>query len=121
MFLMMRRPLLLLLAILLALPAYAQEAQRPLPEEVAFARLAPELRAMLAHLSPGEALRQVEFARQNLIALGQPSPTREQMRRTVQAVLSPGGGYTVESAPVGETPLPPLSPLVAPPPPVLGR
>jgi hypothetical protein len=98
---------------------HAQQVQRPLPEEVAFARLAPELQAMLAHLSPGEALRQVEFARQNLIALGHPNPSREQMRRTLGAVLS--GDYAVESASAGETPLPPLSPLVAPPPPALGR
>jgi hypothetical protein len=109
----------LLLAACLVLPAHAQQAQRPLPEEVAFARLAPELRSLLGHLSPGEALRQVEFARQNLIALGQPSPTREQMRLTVQTVLSPGGGYVVQSASAGGTAIPPLSPLVAPPPPLL--
>jgi hypothetical protein len=99
--------------------AHAQEAQRPLPEEVAFARLAPELQAMLAHVPPAEALRQVEFARQNLIGLGHPNPTREQMRRTLGAVLS--GAYYVESASAGDTPLPPLSPLVTPPPPVYGR
>jgi hypothetical protein len=110
----------ILLLACLALPAYAQQAQRPLPEEVEFARLAPELQSMLAHLPPAEALRQVQFARQNLIALGQPSPSREQMRRTVQAVISPPA-YGVGSASAGETSLPPLSPLVAPPPPVLGR
>lgn len=112
--------LLLLLAALLAHPVHAQEAQRPLPEEVEFARLAPELQAMLAHLPPAEALRQVQFARQNLIALGQPNPSREQLRRTVEAVISPPA-YGVGSASAGETSLPPLSPLVAPPPPVLGR
>jgi hypothetical protein len=110
----------LLLAAFLAAPAYAQQAQqRPFPEEVAFARLAPELQAMLAHLPPAEALRQVEFARQNLIATGNPNPTREQLRRTLQAVLS--SNYYVESASAGETPLPPLSPLVAPPPPRFAR
>lgn len=108
----------LVLAALFALPAYAQQAQRPFPEEVAFARLAPELQALLAHLPPAEALRQLEFARQNLIALGQPNPTREQLRRTLQVVLSPYG-YAAQSASAGETPLPPLSPLVAPPPPPL--
>ena|SRR5688572_17165136 len=112
----MRR--LLLLAAFLAVPAHAQQVQqRPFPEEVAFARLAPELQAMLAHLPPAEALRQVEFARQNLIGTGNPNPTREQMRRTLQAVLS-SNDY-VESASAGETSLPPLSPLVAPPPPTL--
>jgi hypothetical protein len=110
----------LLLAACLAIPAYAQQAQRPSPAAEAFARLAPELQAMLAHLPAAEALRQVEFARQNLIALGQPDPSREQLRRTVQAVISPGTG--VESASAGETSLPPLSPLVAPsPPPTPGR
>ena len=112
---------LLLLAAFLAVPAHAQVQQRPFPEEVAFARLAPELQAMLAHLPPAEALRQVEFARQNLIGTGNPNPTREQMRRTLQAVLSPSGGYAVEGVSAGETPLPPLSPLVAPPPPLPGR
>lgn len=111
--------LLLLLAAFLLLPVHAQQAQRPLPEEAEFARLAPELQAMLAHLPPAEALRQVQFARQNLIALGQPNPTREQLRRTVQAVISPD--YGVESASAGETSLPPLSPLVAPPPPPFAR
>ena len=115
------RYLLLLAAACLSFPVCAQQAPRPLPEEVAFARLAHELQAMLAHLSPAEALRQVEFARQNLIGTGNPNPTREQMRRTVQAVLSPSGGYAVEGVSAGETPLPPLSPIVAPPPPVLGR
>jgi hypothetical protein len=110
---------LLLLAAFLLLPVYAQQAQRPLPEEAEFARLAPELQAMLAHLPPAEALRQVQFARQNLIALGQPNPSREQLRRTVQAVISPG--YGVESASAGDTSLPPLSPLVAPPPPPFAR
>lgn len=107
------------MAAFLALPAYAQQAQPPSPEQRAFARLAPELQAMLGHLSPAEALRQVEFARQNLIATGNPSPSREQMRRTVQTVLSPEGGYVVQSASAGGTAIPPLSPLVAPPPPVL--
>ena len=111
-----------LLAAFLAIPAYAQQVQqRPFPEEVAFARLAPELQAMLAHLPPAEALRQVEFARQNLIGTGNPNPTREQMRRTLQAVLSPSGGYAIEGVSAGETPLPPLSPLVAPAPPLPGR
>ena len=114
----MRSPLLLAIAVFVAVPAHAQQAQRPFPEEVAFARLAPELRSLLGHLTPGEALRQVEFARQNLIALGQPSPTREQMRRTVQTVLSPDG-YSVLGASAGDTTFPPLSPLVAPAPPLL--
>jgi hypothetical protein len=113
---LMAMRLALLLAVFLAIPAYAQQ---PSPAEAAFARLAPELQAMLAHLPPAEALRQVEFARQNLIALGQPNPSREQMRRTVEAVVSPAYGVGSQSA--GETSLPALSPLVAPPPPDPGR
>lgn len=113
----------LLLAALLAAPAYAQQApqapQRPFPEEVAFARLAPELQSMLSHLPPAEALRQVQWAQQNLIATGNPNPSGAQLRRTLQSVLS--SDYYVESASAGETSFPPLSPLAAPPPPLLVR
>ena len=108
----------LILLVLLWSSAQAQE-QRPSPDEVAFARLPAELQALLGHMEPGEALRQVEYARQNLIALGQPAPSRAQLRRTVETVLSPG--YGVRSASAGETPFPPLSPLVAPPPPRYAR
>jgi hypothetical protein len=114
---------LLMLLSFLALPALAQQAQqtpRPLPEEQAFARLAPEIQAMLQHLSPADALYKVQFARQNLLALGHPNPTLEQLRSTLQAVLSPGYA-SVESASAGATTFPRLNPLVAPAPPPLAR
>jgi hypothetical protein len=99
-------------------PAEAQQQPRPLPEEAAFSRLAPELQSLLGHLSPAEALYKVEFARQNLIALGQPNPSAEQLHATVQRLLE--GSY-VGSASAGATSFPPLSPLAAPPPPPLAR
>ncbi len=95
----------------MALPALAQ--QRPTADEAAFTRLPADLQAMLKHLPPGEALQKVEFARQNLIALGVPSPSPEQLRATVARVMSPGYG-PVESASAGSTSFPPLSPLVSP-------
>ncbi len=113
----------LVLAAFVSLPAFAQQAPqaapRPFPEEAAFARLAPELQSMLSHLPPAEALRQVQWAQQNLIATGNPNPSPTQMRRTLRSVLS--ADYYVESASAGETSFPPLSPLAAPPPPLLAR
>ncbi len=100
--------------------AAAQQAPRPSPEEQAFARLAPEIQAMLQHLSPADALYKVQFARQNLLALGHPNPTVEQLRSTLQAVLAPGYS-AVESASAGAITFPRLNPLVAPPPPPLAR
>lgn len=102
-------------ALLCALPAWAQ--QQPSTEEAAFARLPAELRALLAHLPPREALEKVEFARQNLIALGMPDPSAEQLRATVARVVQPGYGAeggAVESASAGASSFPPLSPLVSP-------
>jgi hypothetical protein len=107
----MRTTLLALLFAALALPALAQ--QRPSPDEAAFARLPADLQAMLKHLPPREALQKVEFARQNLIAVGVPNPTPEQLRATVARVLAPGYA-PVESASAGATSFPPLSPLVSP-------
>ena len=111
----------LILLLLLPITSFAQQAPpRPLPEEQAFARLAPEIQAMLQHLSPADALYKVQFARQNLLALGHPNPTLEQLRSTLQAVLSPGYA-SVESASAGATTFPRLNPLVAPAPPPLAR
>jgi hypothetical protein len=106
-----------------ALAAHAQQPQqppRPLPEEMAFAKLSPELQRLLANVSPAEALYRVEVARQNLIALGQPQPSPEQLYATVRRLLHPSYG-AVESASAGPTSFPPLSPLAAPPPPPLAR
>lgn len=108
----MRRYLILIVLAALALPAMAQ--QRPSADEAAFARLPSDLQAMLKHLPPREALQKVDFARQNLIAVGVPNPSPEQLRATVARVLGPGYA-PVEGASAGATSFPPLSPLVTPP------
>lgn len=89
----------------------AQEAPRvPTHDELAFARLPQDVQAMLGELPPREALQKYDFARQNLIALGNPHPTPEQLRTQLQAVLAPS--YTVQSFSAGSTSFPPMSPLV---------
>jgi hypothetical protein len=100
------------LAILLSAvgAAHAQQSQ-PTPEEQAFARLPQDLQAMLGHLPPREALLKLEFARQNLIATGNPNPSHDRLRGTVQNVLAPGYA-AVQSASAGASSFPPLSPLV---------
>ena len=107
----MRKTLILILLAVLALPALAQ--QRPSADEAAFARLPADLQAMLKHLPPREALQKVEFARQNLIAVGVPHPSPEQLRATLARVIGPAYG-PVEGASAGSTSFPPLSPLVSP-------
>jgi hypothetical protein len=102
-----------LLLIALAAFVFPAMAQAPSPEEQAFARLPREVQAALAHLPPHEALQKVEFARQNLVALGVPHPTPEQLRATVARVLAPAHA-AVESASAGASSFPPLSPLVSP-------
>ena len=80
---------------------------------------------MLAGLNPPQAMQAVQEARQNAIALGIPNPTPEQFRSVLRAVLSRStynaASYSssVGSASAGATTVPPLSPLVAPPPPPL--
>lgn len=89
-----------------------QEPQRPLtPDELAFARLPQDVQGMLAALPPREALQKYDYARQNLIALGAPSPSPERLRSQLEAVLAPR--YTaIQSWSAGATSFPPLSPLV---------
>ena len=106
--------------LLLATSVYGQQtpqapAPQPTPEELAFARLPADIRQMLSHLSPAQAMQTIAQAGQQSIALGNPQPTPEQFRGTLGAVLSPYSGYVSASA--GATSFPPLSPLVAPPPP----
>ncbi len=84
----------------------------PTPEERAVAALPPEIRAVVADLPPKEALRTVELADQQLIALGTPYASRERRRDMVERVRY-GGNYVEASA--GATSFPPLSPLVAAP------
>lgn len=114
----MRRYLILLLLGALALPVLAQQQPTPpTPDEMAFARLPGDLQAMLRHLPPGEALDKVQFARQNLIALGVPDPSHEQLRATLARVIGPDSGpygSAVGGASAGSSTFPPLSPLVSP-------
>jgi len=100
----------LLLALFLAFPAVAQERQ-PTPDELAFARLPRDLQTLLGHLPPREALKKLDYARQNLIAVGVPRPTPEQVRGAVEVALNPQYA-AVRSMSAGTTSFPPLSPLV---------
>lgn len=109
---------LMFLAATSAWPQNAAEipAPPPTPEQVAFARLPGDVQQMLAGMTAAQAMQTVAQAGQHAIALGMPSPTNEQFRTTLGALLnSPYSTYTSASA--GATTFPPLSPLVAPPPP----
>ena len=107
--------------LLLASSAWAQSplagtGQQLTPEEAAFARLPGDIQRMLAGMTPAQAMQTIAQAGQQSIALGNPRPTQEQFRTTLGAVLgSSYSGYVSASA--GATSFPPLSPLVAPPPP----
>ena len=82
------------------------------PEEQAVAALPASIRSAVAGLPPKQALRTVELADQQLIALGTPSAPAERRLQMVERVRY-GGGYVAASA--GATTFPPLSPLVAAP------
>jgi hypothetical protein len=99
-----------------AQPAAEAPAPKPTPEELAFAQLPADIRQMLSHMSPAQAMQTIAQTGQHAIALGNPRPTHEQFRSALGALLaSPYSTYTSASA--GATSFPPLSPLVAPPPP----
>jgi hypothetical protein len=106
---------------LLATSAWAQQpaesaAQKLSPEEAAFARLPADIQRMLAGMTPAQAMQTIAQTGQHSIALGNPRPTVEQFRGTLGALLAaPYSNYVAASA--GATSFPPLSPLVAPPPP----
>src|SRR5262245_37351248 len=102
----MRRYLLLAL-FLIAGPLQAQD-----PAEQAFAKLPLDLQALLRHLPPAVALQKVAYAQQNLIATGNPYPTPERLRDTVELIVAPPGYGAVRSVSAGATSFPPLSPLV---------
>jgi hypothetical protein len=70
---------------------------------------------MLSDLPPAQAMQAIAQAGQQSIALGNPRPTQEQFRGTLGVLLGSPSGYVSASA--GATSFPPLSPLVAPPPP----
>ena len=101
----------LLMALLLA-PATASAQEAPTADERAFAGLPLEIQGLLSGLPVREALQKYDYARQNLIALGTPYPSPEQLRAQVAAVLAPA--YDVRSWSAGAMSFPPLSPLVPP-------
>lgn len=88
------------------------DRRAPTPEAQAVAALPSDIRGALAGLPPKEALRTLEIADQQLVALGTPYASSERRRDMVQRVRR-GVGYVSASA--GETSFPPLSPLVAAP------
>jgi hypothetical protein len=106
----MRHTLVVLVLVACAGVAHAQERQ-PTPDEIAFARLPRDLQALLGHLPAREALKKLDYARQNLIALGVPSPRPDQVRGAVEVALNPQYA-AVRSMSAGTTTFPPLSPLV---------
>ena len=94
-------------------PVPAQpQALQPTAEEMAFAQLPADIRQMLSGMTAAQALRMVDQARQQLIALGVPNSSPEQFRTTLGAVLN---NTQYVSASAGATTFPPLSPLVPPP------
>jgi hypothetical protein len=118
---MKRALFLLLLPLLFSTSALAQAPQQqqlppPTPEELAFARLPADIRQRLAGYTPAQAMQIVAQTGQHAIATGNPQPSAEQFRSTLGALLdSPYSNYVSASA--GASSFPPLSPLVAPPPP----
>jgi hypothetical protein len=87
---------------------------KPTADEIAFARLPPDLRQMLGGMTAAQAMQTIAQTGQQAIALGVPAPSPEQFRTTLGAVLN---ASTYISASAGMSTFPPLSPLVAPPPP----
>ena len=100
-----------ILALVLAASLAKAQERQPTPDEIAFARLPQDLQGLLRNLPPREALQKLDYARQNLIALGTPQPTPERLRAAVEAALAPRYA-AVQSASAGATSFPPLSPLV---------
>lgn len=92
--------------------ALEPDRREPTPEERAVAALPADIRSLVADLPPKEALRVVELAGQQLVALGMSYPSPEQKRQMVARVRY-GTGYVEASA--GASSFPPLSPLVAAP------
>jgi hypothetical protein len=92
--------------------ALEPDRRQPTPEERAVAALPADIRSLVAGLAPKEALRVVELAGQQLVALGVTYPSPEQKRQMVARVRY-GTGYVEASA--GASSFPPLSPLVAAP------
>ena len=88
------------------------DPRQPTREEQAFSALPADIRAAVAGLPAKEALRTVELADQQLIALGTPYVSDDRRREMVSRVRY-GAGYVSASA--GTTSFPPIHPLVAAP------
>jgi hypothetical protein len=102
----------LIAALFFSTPLWAQQTPpTPTPDEQAFARLPADLRGLLGNLPPRAALQKLDYARQNLVATGNPSPTHDQLRAGVETALDPRGA-AVRSVSAGASSFPPLSPLV---------
>jgi hypothetical protein len=105
----------LIAALFFSTPLWAQEIPTPpptpTPDELAFARLPADLRSLLGDLPARVALQKLDYARQNLAATGNPSPTHDQLRAGVETALDPRGA-AVRSVSAGASSFPPLSPLV---------
>ena len=100
------------LLMLLSSAALAQQQPpTPTPDEAAFARLPADIQAQLADLPPRVALQKLDYARQNLIATGNPGYSHDQLRESVEAVRNPRYA-AVRSVSAGTLSFPPLSPLV---------
>ena len=98
--------------LLFSASAAAQTPERvPTVDELAFARLPQDVQALLGNLHPREALQKYDYARQNLVALGAPNASPEQVRAQIEAVLLPRLS-AVQSVSAGARSFPPLSPLV---------
>ena len=97
-------------------PQQQQQLPPPTAEELAFARLPADIRQRLAGYTPAQAMQIVAQTGQHAIATGNPQPSAEQFRSTLGAVLNSSYSNYV-SASAGASSFPPLSPLVAPPPP----
>jgi hypothetical protein len=93
------------------LPQQVPAPQTLTPDEQAFARLPADLRGLLADLPPRAALQKLDYARQNLVATGNPTPTHDQLRAGVETALDPRAA-AVRSVSAGASSFPPLSPLV---------
>ncbi len=109
----------LMAALFLSTPLWAQTPtpqtppQTLTPDEQAFARLPADLRSLLGDLPARVALQKLDYARENLVATGNPRPSPEQLRAGVESALDPRG-IAVRSVSAGASSFPPLSPLVPP-------
>lgn len=99
--------------VLLALVTFSAPLLAQTADEQAFASLPKDLQALLGNLEVRAALQKLDYARQNLVATGNPNPSPDQLRFGVETALDPRGA-AVRSVSAGASSFPPLSPLVPP-------